>query len=115
MSVVNVVEIKAKLSEYLDRVAKGERIVIYRHHTPVAELRAVESARTEPRPIGPLPGETAFDVPPSFFEPLSDEELDLWDGIGELDPLGRPPSSKVAEDKGGYSAPGRRRPRVRRS
>ena len=36
---VNVFEVKAKLSEYLDRAARGDRIVIYRHNKPVAELR----------------------------------------------------------------------------
>jgi prevent-host-death family protein len=77
---VNVFEIKAKLSEYLERAAKGERIVICRHNKPVAELRAVEDVRTEPRPVGPLPGRPQFDVPSSFFEPLPDEDLDQWDG-----------------------------------
>jgi prevent-host-death family protein len=77
---VNVFEIKAKLSEYLDRAAKGERIVICRHNKPVAELRAVEEARTQPRPVGVLPGRPTFDVPASFFEPLPDEDLHLWDG-----------------------------------
>lgn len=78
---VNVFEVKAKLSEYLDRAARGDRIVIYRHNKPVAELRAVEEAPTEPRPIGPLPGRPAFKVPASFFEPLPDDELDRWEGI----------------------------------
>src|SRR5881296_3871445 len=78
---VNVFEIKAKFSEYLDRAARGDRIVIYRHNKPVAELCAVEEARAEPRPIGPLPGRPAFKVPASFFEPLPHDELDRWDGI----------------------------------
>jgi prevent-host-death family protein len=78
---VNVFEVKAKLSEYLDRAARGERIVICRHNQPVAELRAVEEVRTEPRPVGPLPGRPAFDVPPSFFDPLPDEDLGMWEGV----------------------------------
>jgi prevent-host-death family protein len=77
---VNVFEIKAKLSEFLDRAAKGERIVICRHNKPVAELRAVEDVRAEPRPVGPLPGRPQFDVPSSFFDPLPDDEVDSWDG-----------------------------------
>jgi prevent-host-death family protein len=77
---VNIFEIKAKLSEYLDRAAHGEHIVICRHNKPVAELRAVEELRAEPRPVGPLPGRPRFDVPSSFFAPLPDEDLDLWDG-----------------------------------
>lgn len=87
---VNVFEVKAKLSEYLERAAQGERIIICRHNKPVAELRAIEEPRREPRPIGPLPGRPVFDIPASFFEPLSDEELDLWDGIGQSDPLSYP-------------------------
>jgi prevent-host-death family protein len=77
---VNIFEVKAKLSEYLDRAARGDRILIYRHNKPIAELRAVEEIPTEPRPIGLLPGRPAFNVPPSFFQPLPDDELDLWEG-----------------------------------
>ena len=77
---VNVFEIKAKLSEFLDRAAKGERIVICRHNKPVAELRAVEHVRTEPRPVGVLPGRPALELPSSFFDPLPDDDLDLWEG-----------------------------------
>lgn len=101
---VNIFEIKAKLSEYVDRAARGERILICRHNKPVAELRAVDQARTQPRPIGPLPGRPTFEVPASFFEPLTDEELDLWDGMKATDPFsprsarpGAVRASKVAE------------------
>lgn len=103
---VNVFDIKARLSEYLDRAAAGERILICRHNKPVAELRAVEEARTDPRPIGPLPGRPGFDVPASFFEALDDEELDLWDGVAGTSLPSRAPrsgsgASKVAESKRG--------------
>jgi antitoxin (DNA-binding transcriptional repressor) of toxin-antitoxin stability system len=121
MSKVNVFEVKAKLSEYLDRALNGERIVICRHNMPVAELRAVETARTEPRPMGPLPGRPVFDIPSSFFEPLTDEELDLWEGqdVGALPTSGTSRSgagaSKVAESKRGYRARAVRRAPKRRS
>jgi prevent-host-death family protein len=112
----NIFQIKARLSEYLQRVAHGERIVICRHNRPVAELRAVDDVRTEPRPIGPLPGRPTFVVPASFFEPLPSDELDLWEGVAVTDPLA--PSStaqtpggasRVAEPKADYSVPSRRR------
>ena len=124
MSKVNVFEAKAKFSEYLDRAAHGERIVICRHNKPVAELRAVEGARTEPRPIGPLPGRPTFDIAPAFFDPLPQEELDLWERLAANDPLSpawRPQSasgpSRVAESKGSTSSRARRRrsPARRRS
>jgi prevent-host-death family protein len=80
MTRVNVFEVKARLSEYLDRAARGERIVVCRHNKPVAELRAIENVRAEPRPVGPLPGEPRLEIPPSFFEPLAEDELDAWEG-----------------------------------
>ena len=101
-----MVDVKTKLSEYLDRAAKGERIVICRHNRPVAELRAVEDVRTEPRPIGPLPGRPKFEIPASFFEPMSNDELNLWEGVAPADPLspgwapgGGPGMTKVRETK----------------
>jgi prevent-host-death family protein len=115
---VNVFEVKAKLSEYLDRAAKGERIVICRHNQPVAELRAVEEVRTEPRPVGPLPGRPAFDVPPSFFDPLPDEDLDMWEGVTAA--LSAPGSlagaraSTAAEAPARYGKRAGRRPARRR-
>ena len=47
MLMVNIFEIKAKLSEYLDRVAAGERILICRHNKPVAELRRIYDTASE--------------------------------------------------------------------
>ena len=101
----NVFEVKAKFSDYLDRAARGERVVVCRHNKPVAELRAVEDVRTEPRPVGPLPGRPTFDVPASFFEPMSAEDLDLWEGVTPTYPLSSEAEggvSKVAEAKAAY-------------
>ena len=122
MPKVNIFEMKAKLSEYLDRATRGERIVICRHNKPVAELRAIEEVRTDPRPIGTLPGRPTFEVPASFFDPLPQEELDLWDGVSANDPLspawtrqaGRG-ASLVAETKGAEGASRGRRAIRRRS
>jgi prevent-host-death family protein len=75
MMVINIHEAKAKLSEYLDKVAAGERVLICKRNRPVAELVAVEQKRTEPRPLG---GATGIVVPPSFFEPMPDDWLDAF-------------------------------------
>ena len=123
MNKVNVFEVKAKLSEYLDRAARGERIVICRHNKPVAELRAISEGQTKPRTIGPLPGRPTFDVPASFFEPLSSDELDQWEGTSASDPLSRASTgsssrgaSRVAEPKTVYGPTKRgARPPRRRS
>lgn len=115
MAKVNIFEVKARLSEYLERAAGGERIVICRHNTPVAELRPVEPGRVDERPIGPVPGRPAFDVPPSFFEPLTDDELDLWDGTGAQHGASRRrAASRAAEPGASYGPAPRRRPARRR-
>jgi antitoxin (DNA-binding transcriptional repressor) of toxin-antitoxin stability system len=93
MKVVNIYEAKAKLSEYLDAVAGGERVLICKRNQPVAELRAIPGARTSPRPIGKVAGR--LHVPAAFFEPLPDEIVDGFAGV-EAPP--RP--ARVAESRG---------------
>jgi antitoxin (DNA-binding transcriptional repressor) of toxin-antitoxin stability system len=106
MKVVNINEAKAKLSEYLDAVAKGETIVICNRNQPVAELKAIPKKRTEPRPIGG--GEGTVKILPSFYEPMSDEELDEWEN-GPIFPA-MPDANRVAEKPPTYQS----RPRKRR-
>ena len=76
MKMVNINVIKARLSEFVDLVERGETIVICRRNRPVAELRAVGVARTEPRPLGGTP----IDVPAAFFEPLPDDVIAGFSG-----------------------------------
>jgi prevent-host-death family protein len=78
MTKVNVYEAKARLSEYLTRVEAGETVVICRRNQPIAELRAIVPARTEPRPIGLAKGQ--FDVPTSFQDPLPVDVLAGFEG-----------------------------------
>lgn len=107
MIVVNIHEAKAKLSEYLEAVAKGERVLICKRNQPVAELRAVEQKRAEPRPIGG--GPHSFTIPDSFFEPMPDDWLDEFYN-GPIFPE-TPKASRVAESRAphGSTAPRRRR------
>ena len=112
----NVFEVKAKFSDYLDRAARGEQVIVCRHNKPVAELRAIEDVRTDPRPIGPLPGRPTFDVPASFFEPMADEELDLWEGGAPAYPLSSEAEggvSRVPETKADYGTRRTRAPEQR--
>lgn len=78
MIVVNVHEAKAKLSEYLEAVAGGQRVLICKRNQPVAELRAVAAARTEPRPVGIARGRLV--VPDAFFAPLPDAIVAAFEG-----------------------------------
>jgi prevent-host-death family protein len=75
---INIHEAKTHLSRYLTRVAEGETVVICNRNVPVAEIRPVPSRRTTRRPVGLA--RDSFQVPPAFFEPLTDAELDTWRG-----------------------------------
>lgn len=77
MSRVNIAEVKANLSSYLERVERGETIVLCRRNVPIAELRPLRKAPEKPRRVGIDRG---MAVPPSFFEPLPDAILDAFDG-----------------------------------
>lgn len=79
MIVINIAEAKAKLSEYLELAASGQRVLICKRNQPVAELRAVESPRTAPRPIGL--GKGRISIPDTFFEPLPDELIEGFEGV----------------------------------
>ena len=80
MNQVNIAEAKARLSYYLDRVSRGETVVICRRNVPIAELRRIPAPLQRPRPVGIDRGMT---IPDSFFEPLPDALLDAFEGTGE--------------------------------
>ena len=75
---VNIQQAKTHLSRYVDRVVAGETIVLCRRNQPVAEIRPLRQPTAEPRPFGLAKG--AFSVPPSFFEPLPDDEIAALEG-----------------------------------
>jgi antitoxin (DNA-binding transcriptional repressor) of toxin-antitoxin stability system len=104
MKMVNINVIKARLSEYMDMVEQGETIVICRRNRPVAELRALGAARSEPRPLGGMP----LDVPAVFFEPLPDDVIAGFSGTL------RSGASTAAEAPERFSSPPRRKPRAPR-
>lgn len=78
---LNIHEAKTHLSRYLARLEKGETIVLCRRNTPIAEIRALPAARKKPRPLGLAKGTVR--IPASFFDPLPDDLLDLFEGKGD--------------------------------
>ncbi len=106
MKVINIHEAKAKLSEYLDAAASGERVLICKRNQPVAELRAVPAARVTARPIGKAAG--CLPVPDAFFEPLPDDVLAAFAGVEEP-PRPARQAKRVAEPAAEYRAEPRRR------
>lgn len=91
---VNLADAKSHLSQYLDRVERGETVVVCRRNVPVAEIRPVPKPLTEPRPIGTDPD---LVVPDSFFEPLPEEMLDAFEG-GGVDKWSQPPTRAAGGD-----------------
>lgn len=75
---VNINHVKAHLSDCIAQAEQGEVIIICKRNKPVAEIRGIEQARQQPRPIGLLKGQ--FSVPESFFEPLPEAMLAGFEG-----------------------------------
>lgn len=83
---VNVAEAKAHLSELLARVEAGETVVIARRNKPVAQLSpAPAKAVKKKRPLGLAEGSVTLH--PSFFEPMTEDELADWYDVKPTDPL----------------------------
>jgi prevent-host-death family protein len=72
---VNVHEAKIHLSRLLEQAHAGREIILAKAGKPYARLMplAPESGRRQP-------GRLAGRVGDTFFEPLSDAELDAWEG-----------------------------------
>jgi prevent-host-death family protein len=72
---VTVHQAKTTLSKLLEAVERGEEVIIARGSTPVAKLVPYpprKVVRGLLRHIAP--------PPPEFWEPMSEEELRLWEG-----------------------------------
>ena len=80
MAEIDVTEAKARLSEYLARVERGETVIICRRNKPVAELRPVSGMPARPRPMGLAAGRVR--IPKAFFEPLDEDLLERFEGKG---------------------------------
>lgn len=76
MVTVNVHEAKTHLSRLLAQVEAGEDVVIARGGEPVARLVPLQERGK--RHFGALKGK--IDLDDSFFDPLPEEELALWEG-----------------------------------
>lgn len=72
MATVNVHEAKTHLSRLLEKVERGEEVIIARDGTPVARLVALAGRRV----FGDLVGKMV--VPDAFFEPLPEADLEAF-------------------------------------
>ena len=75
---LNVHEAKTHLSGYLERLAKGESILLCKRNEPVAEIRPLPPPRRAKRPLGLAKGK--LKVPAEFFKPLPRSLLKSFQG-----------------------------------
>jgi len=76
MSVVTIHKAKTNLSRLIEKVARGEEVIIARGSKPVARLVAVGEVNGKRQP-GSLKGKLV--VGREFFEPLPAGELAKWE------------------------------------
>jgi prevent-host-death family protein len=79
--IVKMHQAKSQLSKLIAAAVAGEEVVIARGSEPLVRLTPVNPAARKPRIPGRLKGKIAFDE--SFFDPLPDDELALWNGEGD--------------------------------
>ena len=76
MPVVNVHQAKTQLSRLLAQVEAGEEVIIARRGEPVARLVRYKAQGKRQPDI--LKGKIV--ISDSFFDPLPEDELKLWEG-----------------------------------
>ncbi len=74
----NIADAKARLSEIVRIVEEGGTVTLARRGQPFARIAPIAQP---PREIGILDGQLG--KAPDFDEPMSAEELALWEGRGD--------------------------------
>lgn len=74
--IVNMHQAKTSLSRLVERALTGEEVIIARNGEPLVKLVPVSEER-KPRMPGRYKGKIL--IAPDCFEPMSEEELDLWE------------------------------------
>ena len=72
----SVHEAKTNLSKLMEAAERGERVVITRHGVPAVELVPARKGKVK---FGSLKDEIG-EIPDSFFDPMTEEELLDWEG-----------------------------------
>ena len=76
MPTATIHQAKTNLSKLIERAERGEEVLIARGDKVVAKLVSVRRAPKQRR-LAILKGKLV--LPPEFFEPLPEEELELWE------------------------------------
>jgi len=73
---VNMHQAKSSLSRLVERALAGEEVVIARNGEPLVQLVPV---RKERKPRVPGRGKGKIWIAPDCFDPMTEEELELWE------------------------------------
>jgi prevent-host-death family protein len=87
LPMVNVHEAKTHFSKLLERAHAGEEIILAKAGQPYARLVPLKPEQKPRRQPGRLKG---WVIPDSFFDPLPEDELKLWEEGSPTDPLNQP-------------------------
>ena len=85
MATINMHQAKTDLSDLVARAEAGEEIIIARHNKPAVKLVPVGAVPKKPRIPGALAhlrGKLPDDL---FLTPLSEDELQAWEGKYSFD------------------------------
>jgi prevent-host-death family protein len=88
MPTYTVHEAKTHLSKLIERAERGEEVIIARGDKPAVRITAIEDKRKPKRQPGAFKGQIV--IHDSFWEPMTEEELALWEEGHENDPLRQP-------------------------
>lgn len=78
---LNINEIKTHFSSCLEKVRKGETVIISKRNVPIAEIKPIAALPDKKRPVG-LAGKEYpdFEIGDAFFEPLPDDMVAAFNG-----------------------------------
>jgi len=77
MATVTIHKAKTQLSKLVEQAERGEEVIIARGKKPVARLVPYQAEQPK-RGFGSMKGKVWLDE--SFWEPLPEQELKLWEG-----------------------------------
>lgn len=81
-AMVNIHEAKTNFSKLVDRAHAGEEIIVAKAGKPYAKLVPIieDKSKLPPRVPGCLQGIVDPIPDAAFFDPLSNDELSMWEG-----------------------------------
>ncbi len=79
MGTISAQEIQRDPLAFLRRIEAGEALLVVTDQRPLAEVRPLPVAATQPRPFGLCAG--LFTVPADFDRPLPDDILKEFEGV----------------------------------